>query len=132
MATQWIDENLRQEFSGVWKQFLSWWRRAAAATEMRTGDFVQHAHSEHNQEADESAKESRKSRRTKEMNRKWKATVGWWDGSAKEDGRCKCGVVITGAETDGWVTISESAVPKKKSAAPWQPNFFGEQFDRSW
>ena len=91
---------------------------------MRTGDFVQHAHSEHNQEADESAKESRKSRRTKEMNRKWKATVGWWDGSAKEDGRCRCGVVINGAETDGWVTISQSAVPKKMCSALAAENFW--------
>ena len=52
-------ENLSEEFSDVRIKFLSWCRRAAAAAEMRTGDFVQHAFSEHNREADESAKESR-------------------------------------------------------------------------
>ena len=50
----------------------------------------------------------------------WEAISGLWDGSAKNDGRSECSILIKGADTDGWVTTSEIAVPnhlKKERSA---------------
>ena len=47
----------------------------------------------------------------KKINGRWTAIRGWWDGSAKSDGRSRCGVVINGVDRNRWVTVSEIAVP---------------------
>ena len=66
------------------------------------------------QTANPGAKEVEKVAMDEKMRRTWKAISGWWDGSAKNDGRSGCGIVIKGADTGGWVTISEIAVPFEK------------------
>ena len=48
---------------------------------------------------------------------KRKAIRGLWDGGAKANGRCGCGVIIKGADRDTWVTISKIAVPLRTCSA---------------
>ena len=89
----------KREISDVQKKLFSWWTRAATA-EKRT-DFVQHICREHNQEAHQMANNLgaagvEKVATDEKITRKWKAIGSWWDGSAKSDGRIKCGTVIKG------------------------------------
>ena len=47
----------------------------------------------------------------------WKAVKGFCDGSATDNGKSGCGVVIKGVDKDKWETISRRAVPLKVGAA---------------
>ena len=42
---------------------------------------------------------------------KWKAVLGFWDGSSKINDRSGCGVVIKGVDRNKWITISKSRNP---------------------
>ena len=42
---------------------------------------------------------------------KWKAVLGFWDGSSKINDRSGCGVVIKGVDRNKWITISKIAEP---------------------
>ena len=53
------------------------------------------------------------------MNRKWKAIRGWWDGSAKNDGRCGCGIVIKKGptQTDGSLSVKSPCHLEKECSS---------------
>ena len=64
-----------------------------------TEDNLRHNYREHNQETDRVANlraEGKPSATVKNLKNRedWKAVRGYWDGSAKDEGRSRCGILV--------------------------------------
>ena len=105
----------------IQQNLYSWWKRKIANPISKIDDYVIHIFGEQHQEADHWANLGPEGQNiyfdSSMTTATWKAVKGFWDGSAKDYGKIRCGVVIKGVDRDRWVTISGIAVPLKVGTA---------------
>ena len=125
MANMLWDRNTEDELAEFNKTLYSWWSREIANPISKIDDCVKHVLRQHSQEADLLANMGTERQRKFIVDRciiteTWKAVKGFWDGSAKDNGKSGCGVVIKGFDRNTWVMISRKAVPWNLVLL-WQP-----------
>ena len=114
------------------KTLHPWCKKKIANDIKNIGDYVEHTFGKHNLEADHmanvGAQEQENCCRQGTNTERWKAVKGFWDGSAEDNGKSGCGIVIKGVDR---ITISENCSAFGYWLPLWPPKWWVSVFLRA-